>query len=447
MSRQPAPRFCAMRNRRTEADAAERSRFSVGRSMDQQQHTEPAPAGLAIPRWEFIAIAAALMALNALAIDIMLPGLQQIGASLGVENENHRQYVISAYFAGLAFALLGYGPASDRFGRRAPLFFGLSVYVLAAFAAAFVTDFSVLLALRFIQGIGAASTRVIAVSMVRDRFGGRQMAEIMSLIFMVFMVIPVVAPSIGQIVMLFAEWHWIFICMALIAAAITAWAAIRLPETLAVEHRRPIDFGSVGRAFGTVLSNRLSLFYTLASTILFGALFGFINSAQQVYVGIYGLGVWFPVIFAAIAGMMAVSSFLNSRLVGKFGMRRLSHGALIGFLTVSIVWFVWSLFGVIPLAGFVLVFAAAMFQFGWIGSNFNAIAMEPLGHIAGTAASVQGFIQTLGGGVIGAYIGQSFDGTTTPLAAGFCGVALLSLIMVLIGERGKLFRVLHKPVP
>ncbi|MCC6206054.1 MAG: multidrug effflux MFS transporter [Hyphomicrobiales bacterium] len=414
--------------------------------MDQQNQSLSS-AGLAIPRWEFIAMAAALMALNALAIDIMLPGLQQIGASLGVENENHRQYVISAYFGGLAFALLAYGPASDRFGRRAPLFFGLGVYVLAAFGAAFATDFTVLLVLRFIQGIGAASTRVIAVSMVRDRFGGRQMAEIMSLIFMVFMVIPVVAPGIGQIVMIFAEWHWIFICMAAIALAIAVWAFVRLPETLEPERRRPIDLGSVGRAFVYVLRNRLSLFYTLASTIIFGALFGFINSAQQVYVGIYDLGVWFPVIFAVIAGMMAVSSFLNSRLVGRFGMRRLSHSALVGFLAVSTIWFVWSLFGVIPLPGFVLLFAAAMFQFGWIGSNFNAIAMEPLGHIAGTAASVQGFIQTLGGGLIGAAIGQAFDGTTTPLALGFCGVALGGLVMVLIAERGKLFRVQHKPIP
>ncbi|WP_274629126.1 multidrug effflux MFS transporter [Arvimicrobium flavum] len=412
--------------------------------MDQQR-SAPSQAAFGIPQWEFITIAAALMALNALAIDIMLPGLQEIGASLGVENENHRQYVISAYFAGLAFALLAYGPSSDRFGRRAPLLFGLGVYIVAAFAAAFSTDFTTLLVLRFIQGIGAASTRVIAVSMVRDRFGGRQMAEIMSLIFMVFMVIPVVAPGIGQIVMLFAEWHWIFICMAVIALAIMAWAAIRLPETLPAEHRRPMDIGSVGRGFAAVLTNRLSLFYTLASTILFGALFGFINSAQQVYVGIYGLGVWFPVIFAAIAGMMAVSSFLNSRLVGTLGMRRLSHGALLGFLGVSVIWLAWSLVGVIPLAAFVLLFAAAMFQFGWIGSNFNAIAMEPLGHIAGTAASVQGFFQTLGGGLIGAFIGQSFDGTTTPLAAGFCGVALLGLTMVLIGERGKLFTASHKP--
>ena len=400
-----------------------------------------------IPRWEFIALAAALMAVNALAVDIMLPALQQIGAALNVESENHRQYEITAYFAGLALALLAYGPISDQFGRRKPLLFGLGIYVLAAFAAAFAPSFETLLLLRFVQGIGAASTRVIAVSVVRDRFGGRQMAEIMSLIFMVFMVVPVVAPAMGQIVMLFSEWHMIFIVMAVSALAITLWAAIRLPETMHPEDRRPLSVMSIARGFRTVLTTRMSLWYTLASMTIFGALFGFINSAQQVYVGLYGLGVWFPAVFAAIAGMMSVSSFLNSRLVVKFGMRKLSHGALIGFLLVSAIWLVWSLTGPVPFPAFIVLFALAMFQFGWIGSNFNSISMEPLGHIAGTASSVQGFMQTLGGGMIGAAIGQSFDGTTVPLAIGFCSVASVGLVMVLIAEKGKLFRGQHDPKP
>lgn len=405
----------------------------------EQKAQPPAESKFPLPRWEFIAICAGLMALNALAIDIMLPGMQQIGASLGVVDENHRQLIIPAYFLGMAAALLIYGPASDRFGRRKPLFIGLTIYIIAAFAAAFSPNFETLLTLRFIQGIGAASTRVIAVSMVRDRFGGRAMAEVMSLIFMVFMVIPVIAPSIGQLVLLFGEWHEIFLVMAGIALAITLWAYFRMPETQKPEDRRPISFNAILQGFGMVLGNRLSLFYTLASSILFGALFGFITSAQQVYDGIYGLGVWFPVLFAGIAGLMAVSSFLNSRLVGKIGMRRLSHGALLGFLMVNAIWFGLSLLGPIPLWLFVGLFALAMFQFGWIGSNFNAIAMEPLGHIAGTASSIQGLFQTLGGAAIGTFIGQSFDGTVTPLAAGFFGVAAAGLVMVLIAERGKLF--------
>lgn len=415
--------------------------------MEQKVSPSVRKDAFPIPRWEFIALAAALMAVNALAVDIMLPALQQIGAALNVESENHRQYVITAYFAGLALALLAYGPISDQFGRRKPLLFGLGIYVLAAFAAAFAPSFETLLLLRFVQGIGAASTRVIAVSVVRDRFGGRQMAEIMSLIFMVFMIVPVVAPAMGQIVMLFSEWHMIFIVMAVSALAITLWAAIRLPETMHPEDRRPLSVLSIARGFRTVLTTRMSLWYTLASMTIFGALFGFINSAQQVYVGLYGLGVWFPAVFAAIAGMMSVSSFLNSRLVVKFGMRKLSHGALIGFLLVSAIWLVWSLTGPVPFPAFIVLFALAMFQFGWIGSNFNSISMEPLGHIAGTASSVQGFMQTLGGGMIGAAIGQSFDGTTVPLAIGFCGVASIGLVMVLIAEKGKLFRGQHDPKP
>ena len=407
--------------------------------MDQQVTPLSSERPLGIPRWEFIALAAALMALNALAIDIMLPGLQQIGQSLGVADENHRQFVISAYFGGLGVALLFYGPASDRFGRRAPLLLGLAIYVVAAFAAAFAPSFESLLFLRFVQGVGAASTRVIAVSVVRDRFGGRQMAEIMSLIFMVFMVIPVVAPSIGQLVMVFAEWHMIFVCMGLIALAISVWAYLRLPETLEPARRRPMSFASIGGAFWTVLTNRMSICYTLAATIIFGALFGFINSAQQIYVGIYGLGAMFPILFALVAGFMALSSFLNSRLVVRFGMRRLSHGAVIGFTLVSLIWLLLSLNGVVPLPVYVALFALAMFQFGWIGSNFNALSMEPLGHIAGAASSVQGFIQTLGGGIIGAIVGQSFDGTTTPLAFGFTLFGLIALTMVLIAERGRLF--------
>lgn len=415
--------------------------FSFGPKIDMEpKNTDDVIDALfPLPRWEFIAICAALMAVNALAIDIMLPALQQIGASLGVESENHRQFVITAYVAGMGLALLFYGPASDRFGRRGPLLFGLSIYILAAFAAAFAPSFEILLVLRFIQGIGAASTRVIAISIVRDRYGGRQMAEIMSLVFMVFMIIPVLAPGIGQLIMLFSEWHMIFVVMSVTALAITAWTALRMPETMHPQDRRPLSLMSIVNGFRIVLTTRVSLFYTLASMIIFGSLFGFINSAQQVYVGIYGLGVWFPLVFAAIAAMMSVSSFLNSRLVVKLGMRRLSHGALLGFTVVSAIWFAWSLTGWVPFPVFVVLFAAAMFQFGWIGSNFNAIAMEPLGHIAGTASSVQSFMQTVGGGLIGAFIGQSFDGTVMPLALGYVSVALLGLVMVLIAERGKLF--------
>lgn len=397
---------------------------------------------------EFIALMALLMALNALAIDIMLPGLQEIGAALGVENENHRQYVISAYLIGFAFAQVLYGPISDRFGRRLPMFIGLGIYIAAALAAVLVPSFSVLLALRFLQGIGSAAMRVITISIVRDVFGGRAMAEVMSLIMMVFMVVPVLAPGIGQVVMIFGDWHLIFIFMAVIAAAITAWMYLRLPETLAPEDVRPFTIRSIFDGFRIVLTNRVALCYTLASTFIFGALFGFINSAQQIYVGIYELGVWFPVAFAGVAAFMALSSFINARLVGRFGMRKLSHGALAGFITINLIWLLLTLSwnGPLPFALFFVLFAVSMFQFGWIGSNFNSLAMEPLGHVAGTASSVLGFMGTAGGAILGGAIGQAFDGTALPLVLGFFILSVIGLFFVLIAERGVLFQAHHQPV-
>ncbi|NVP55780.1 multidrug effflux MFS transporter [Mycoplana rhizolycopersici] len=392
---------------------------------------------------EFIALMAMLMALNALAIDIMLPGLQEIGASLGVANENHRQYVISAYLIGFAFAQLLYGPISDRFGRRTPMFVGLAIYIVSALAAVVVPSFAALLALRFVQGIGSAAMRVITISIVRDIFGGRAMAEVMSLIMMVFMVVPVLAPGTGQVVMLFGDWHLIFIFMGVIAAVVGAWMYLRLPETLAPEDVRPFTPASVIEGFRIVLTNRVALCYTLASTFIFGALFGFINSAQQIYVGIYELGVWFPVAFAGVAAFMAFSSFVNARLVGQFGMRRLSHGALLGFLAINALWLVLTLTWtnhLVPFPIFITLFALSMFQFGWIGSNFNSLAMEPLGHVAGTASSVLGFMGTAGGAVIGGIIGQAYNGTALPLVTGFFTLSVIGLAFVLIAEHGKLFQ-------
>ncbi|QDY99566.1 multidrug effflux MFS transporter [Nitratireductor mangrovi] len=413
--------------------------------MDQQTARTQAPR-LAIPRWEFIAIAAALMALNALAIDVMLPGLQQIGASLGVEDENARQYVITAYITGFGLAQLVFGPVSDRFGRRLPLLIGLGVYVVAAFACVFAPGFGMLLLFRFIQGLGAASTRVISVSIVRDTFGGRAMAEVMSLVFMVFMIVPVVAPGVGQVVLLFFEWPAVFLFIGIVSLVFTVWTWLRLPETLKPEHRRAFTPASIVEGFKIVLSNRLSVCYTIAITGIIGALFGFINSAQQVYVGIYQVGTMFPVYFAAVAGLMALSSFLNSRLVGRFGMRRLAHSALVGFAVMTGAAFLLSLAGPVPFWLFLTLFALAMMQFSWIVSNFNALALEELGHVAGTASSAQGFIQTLGGGVLGAIIGQAFDGTVTPLSGGYFAAALLGLAAVLVAERGRLFQTVNQPV-
>lgn len=368
-------------------------------------------------RGEFIALIAAIMAINALAVDIMLPGLPQIGASLGVHSENHVQFVITAYLLGFGVSQLFYGPLSDRFGRRLPLFGGLAIYVVAALGSAFVTDFTTLIILRVLQGLGAAATRVIAVSVVRDKFSGRQMAEVMSLVMMVFMILPVVAPATGQLIMLFGEWHLIFMFMAIMALVVGLWAFLRLPETLPVSHRRPLTMKSTLGGFVIVLTNRVALFYMLGTSFILGALFGYINSAQQIFVGIYQLGTLFPLAFAAVAMTLALASFLNSRLVGRFGMRRISQTMLLVFTSFSLLWMVLSIVmdGPIPFAVLMIIYMTIMLSFSLVTANFNALAMEPLGEVAGTASSVLGFAQTVIGAALGAVIGRLSTAPPRPL--------------------------------
>ncbi len=392
-------------------------------------------------RVEFIILVAALMALNALAIDVMLPALPYMGEALGIANENERQLVVGFYMFGFGLAQLAFGPLTDRFGRRGPLFVGLAIYLVCAFGATFAPDFATLLALRFVQGMGAAGTRVIATAVVRDRFEGREMAEVMSLTFMIFMAIPIIAPGIGQVILLTGPWQYIFLFMGGLALMIGAWGFFRLPETMHPEYRRALSFRSVTDGFRIVLTNRLALFYGLAGTFLFGAMFGFISASQQIFVELYGLGPWFPVAFAAMAGTIAVAQFINSRVVRRFGMRRLAHTANLAYVGGAVVLLIVALMGPVPFPLFFGLLMVIQFFFGWAASNMNSLSMEPLGRVAGTAASVFGFTQTVGGALIGTYIGQHYDGTLVPNALGYATMGALVLVCVLIAERGKLFGV------
>ena len=275
------------------------------------------------------------------------------------------------------------------------------------------------------------------------------MAEVMSLIFMVFMAMPIIAPA-SAVLLLTGPWQSIFVFMAGLATLISLWAFFRLPETLHPEYRRELTFKSVTGGFGIVFTNRLALFYGLAGMFLFGAMFGFVSSSQQIFVDIFGLGALFPVAFAAMtAGMMAVSSFLNSRIVKRFGMRRLSHFALIVYISGSILLVAFSLAGFMPLWLFFNLLMIVQFVFGWAASNMNSLSMEPLGAVAGTAASVFGFIQTVGA-LLGTMIGLQFNGTTTPIALGYLVIGSLALGCVLIAENGRLFgvgKVRRRPLP
>lgn len=389
---------------------------------------------------QFVALIAAMMATNALAIDSMLPALPNIGEALGVHDPNARQWVITAYLLGFGVAQLVYGSLADRYGRKPVLMVGLTLYTLFAALCAFSTSFEMLLVARFLTGLGAASTRVLTISIVRDCYAGRQMARVMSLAFIVFLATPVIAPSLGQAVMLFASWRWIFGVLSIFGLVVIAWAAIKLPETQHPEDRIPISVKGVSSAFKASLTDRVAMGYTIASTLVVAGLFGFLNSAQQIFVDVLGAGDLFPVIFAGIAASMAVSSLLNARIVDKLGMRKVSHWALIGFIAFAAAHAAIAVAGHETLLTFALMQAGMMFCFGLVMSNFGAIAMEPLGHVAGAAASIQGFITTVGGALAGFLIGQMFDGTTVPLTLGFMGFGVAGLLVVLATEKGKLFQ-------
>ncbi|MFK8253138.1 multidrug effflux MFS transporter [Ancylobacter terrae] len=389
---------------------------------------------------QFVAFIAALMATNAMAIDIMLPALPEIGASLGIPHGNYAQWVITAYLLGFGGAQIVYGTLSDRFGRRPVLLFGIVLYTLAGAAAAFASSFEVMMVARVVQGIGAAATRVLATSIVRDCYSGRQMARVMSLVFIVFLAVPILAPSIGQLIMLAAPWRAIFGGLTVFGAVLVVWMLARLPETLHPEDRVPITLAGVTHAFGRVFASRTTMGYMLAMTMVMGGLFGYINSAQQIFADAFGAPHLLTTVFAAVAAFMALASLLNARIVGRLGMHRVSHAALIGFIAISLLHAGLVLAGHESLLAFSIAQAGLMFCFGLVASNFNAIAMEPVGHIAGTASSLLGFVSTVGGALLGFLIGQNFDGTTLPLALGFALLGTAALAIVLIVERGRLFR-------
>ena len=393
---------------------------------------------------EFVAMIAAMMAMTALSIDSMLPALPAIGESLGIVDANARQWVIAAFLLGFGTGQIVHGPLSDRYGRRSMVLISLLAVAICNVLAAIAGSFELLLAARVASGLAVAACRVLAVSIVRDRFSGRQMARVMSLAFIVFMAAPVLAPTTGQLILLFANWRWIFAVLAIAALALLAWTARRLPETLAEENRLPLSIARVAAGWRTTLGDRLSLGYTSAMGLLSGALFGFINSIQQIFADIFHAPQLMTILFACIAGTMALASLINSRIVIRFGTRKISHAALIGFIAVAAIHLAVALSGHETIITFSILQALMMGCFGLAGSNFGAMAMENMGGLAGTASSVQGFYSTILGAVIGIVIGQAFDGSTVPLYTGFvlCGLAALSVVFVT--EHGRLFRPHHQ---
>jgi MFS transporter, DHA1 family, multidrug resistance protein len=391
---------------------------------------------------EFVVLAAAMMATQAIAIDGMLPAFPVIGRAMQVANENHVQWIITAYMTGLGCGQLFWGLISDRFGRRPILIGGLGLYVLAALLCGLAGSFPTLLAWRFVHGLAAASV-VVVRSVIRDLYSGRPMARVMSLTFMVFLVVPILAPSLGQLVLMVAPWRYIFIMCGVFAALVCGWAALRLPETLHPEYRLTMNLSHIAGAVRMVLGNRTSLCYTLAMSVMFGGILAYVGMVQQIFGEVFHRANLMPSMFALCAATMGIAAFLNSRIVERLGMRWISHTALLTFLGITGVHTAVAAFGLEPLWVFVAFQSATMACFALSTSNFGAMAMEPVASVAGIGASLQGFITTLGGALVGAVIGRQFNSTTLPLAAGSLCCGLTSLLFVLLAEKGRLFRAHH----
>lgn len=396
---------------------------------------EDSAAGPRMGFVEFVLFVAACMALNALSIDVYLPALPSLGKDLAVVDPNDRQAVILAYMYGFGPSQLVYGPFADRFGRRTTLLGGLVLFTGAGVLSAFAPTLPLLLLARALQGFGAGSSRVIAVTLVRDLHHGAEMARVMSLAMMVFMIVPILAPAVGQGVLLFGPWRWIGGLLALAGLTLIAWAGLRMEETLRPEMRRSIAPRQLVAGFAETVRNRTARTYTIATGLVFGGLMSFITSAQQIFQDVYGVGTGFPLLFAVIALAMSLASFLNSRLVRRLGTGLLAHRALAALIVVSGVHGALALGGGVGLGTFVVFQALTLFTFGFVGANFNAIAMEPMGHLAGTASSTIGATTTILSATFGFVVGQLFDGTIVPLTVGTCALAILSATVLAAGGR------------
>lgn len=411
-----------------------------------------APEPFTLGRAEFVALMAMLMALQALACDAMLPAIGTMARELGEADPNRRQLVIGLFLLASGFGSLIPGTIADRVGRRPVLLTCVTGYVVLSAVCALVTSFTALLVVRVLLGFACSGLVVMPGAIVRDKFSGDTMARMTSTISSVFMIVPILAPSVGQAVLVFGGWRWIFAILAVFGSAVGLWAALRLPETLKQQHRSAASPLQLLGNMREAATHKGAMGYIIGSALVFGALLGYINSSQQLVAEHFGAGPLFPLLFGGSAVMMSMASFTNSRIVERFGARRVSHTALLVFIGTSALQLLLASGAHETLWQFMPVMAVNLCLLGFIGANFGSIALQPFARIAGAAASVQAFVRMVTGSLVGIVIGQAYDGSARPLAVALVSCGLIALVLVLLSENGRLFRRLippggERPVP
>lgn len=386
---------------------------------------------------EFVALMALLMSLVALSTDAILPALPDMALALGLTGENEAQWVVGTLFLGLAFGQMIYGPLSDNIGRKPAIYIGIAIFLIGCLLSAFATSFTLMLIGRGLQGFGAAGPRIVTVALVRDQYEGRAMARIMSLVMMVFILVPAIAPLIGQAIQHLASWRAIYFVFLALALLGLVWLGLRQTETLPAARRRVLSWRSLWSELCEICSNRVAFGYTLAAGMIFGAFVGYLTSAQQIFQGLYGLGDLFPLYFGMLAIAIGAAAIVNARLVMRLGMRAISSWALRGVCVASLAFVVFVVLedGVPPLWWLMAYLIAIFFCIGMLFANFNALAMEPLGHIAGMGAAVVGSVTTFVSLAAGTLIGQAYNETVLPLVGGFAVLGHIALAIMTWIER------------
>ncbi|MDO6513689.1 MULTISPECIES: multidrug effflux MFS transporter [unclassified Neptuniibacter] len=386
---------------------------------------------------EFVALMAFVTCFVAMSIDLMLPALFQIGQDLGVQRDNDTQLIVSTIFIGVAIGHLIYGPLADVIGRKPSIYLGFAIFILGTLISLFAVNMSMMLVGRLLQGLGAAGPRIVTIAIVRDKSHGSEMARVMSLIMTVFILVPVIAPIIGQGILLVSNWRMMFAFLFFAAVFILIWFALRLPESLPLDQRSQFSVKSIVSGCCEVVTNRVAMAYVIASGLGFGAFLGFLSSIQQVLQDLYHLGAKFPLYFAVLATGIGVASFINSKLVMRFGLRQLVMGTQVATLIISIAVLISTYWlSPVPPLWFVMgYFLVVLMGIGLLFGNLNALSMEPFGHIAGLASGVIGGVSTLIAVVAGVVVGQAFNETLVPIIVGFILLPGLSLLFTYWASR------------
>lgn len=369
-------------------------------------------------------------ALMAMAIDTILPALLTIGKDLNVTNENDAQYIIGMLFIGFTFGQIIYGPVSDSFGRRGTIYVGLIILIIGDILSIIAQDFSLMLLGRFLQGFGAAGPRITSMAVTRDLYRGREMARVMSFIMTIFIIIPVIAPSIGQLILVVANWRTIFEIFLICAVIAFLWTYFRLPETLKEKDVRPFNLKTIWKDFCKVAGNKITLGYTICAGMIFGALIGYLNSANQIFGDYFHAGKSFAFYFALSALSIGVASIVNSMIVRRFGMKLICHYAMIITIVMSAIYVPLSMQEYLPLWQFMIYMIVTFFCMGLMFGNLNALAMEPMEHYAGIAAAFVGSFSSGISAILGGWIGQSYNHSLSPMFIGFLILSSVSFALL-----------------